>query len=142
MSGHYAFAQFTIKARGTSVLTENKLHRFAMLGAAGMIAPEILGRAGLIPQETAVVWFKSVSNLTPEDKWAKLERSRGLSCLPRSSNLRPVRAPLDSYLVSAQSIGQYVHLISVSPPVAPSEVSIFFLCPGSLPPCWRLQLLG
>jgi light-harvesting complex I chlorophyll a/b binding protein 3 len=33
--------------------------RFAMLGAAGMIAPEILGRAGLIPQETAVVWFKS-----------------------------------------------------------------------------------
>jgi hypothetical protein len=76
-----------------------------MLGAAGMIAPEILGRAGLIPQETAVVWFKSVSNLTPKDKWARLERSRGLSCLPRSSNLRPVRAPLDSYLVSAQSIG-------------------------------------
>ena len=33
--------------------------RFAMLGAAGAIAPEILGKLGLIPQETAVVWFKS-----------------------------------------------------------------------------------
>ncbi|KAH7365161.1 hypothetical protein KP509_18G011900 [Ceratopteris richardii] len=33
--------------------------RFAMLGAAGAIAPEILGKAGLIPQETAVVWFRS-----------------------------------------------------------------------------------
>ncbi|KAJ7525742.1 hypothetical protein O6H91_17G064000 [Diphasiastrum complanatum] len=33
--------------------------RYAMLGAAGAIAPEILGKLGLIPQETAVVWFKS-----------------------------------------------------------------------------------
>lgn len=33
--------------------------RFAMLGAAGMIAPEILGKAGLIPAETALPWFKS-----------------------------------------------------------------------------------
>lgn len=33
--------------------------RYAMLGAAGCIAPEILGRVGLIPQETAIPWFKS-----------------------------------------------------------------------------------
>lgn len=33
--------------------------RFAMLGAAGAIAPEILGRIGLIPQETALPWFKT-----------------------------------------------------------------------------------
>nr|XP_024399268.1 chlorophyll a-b binding protein 8, chloroplastic-like [Physcomitrium patens]PNR37934.1 hypothetical protein PHYPA_021044 [Physcomitrium patens] len=33
--------------------------RFAMLGAAGAIAPEILGRIGLIPQETAIPWFQS-----------------------------------------------------------------------------------
>jgi light-harvesting complex I chlorophyll a/b binding protein 3 len=45
-----------------------------MLGAAGMIAPEILGRAGLIPQETAVVWFKSVSIPTLKVKSADLER--------------------------------------------------------------------
>ncbi|KAJ1415605.1 Chlorophyll A-B binding protein [Sesbania bispinosa] len=33
--------------------------RFAMLGAAGAIAPEILGKAGLIPEETALPWFKT-----------------------------------------------------------------------------------
>ncbi|MCE2055012.1 Photosystem I chlorophyll a/b-binding protein 3-1, chloroplastic [Datura stramonium] len=33
--------------------------RFAMLGAAGAIAPEILGKAGLIPQETALAWFQT-----------------------------------------------------------------------------------
>ncbi|GAB4859286.1 Chlorophyll a-b binding protein 8, chloroplastic [Ancistrocladus abbreviatus] len=33
--------------------------RFAMLGAAGAIAPEILGKAGLIPPETALPWFKT-----------------------------------------------------------------------------------
>jgi light-harvesting complex I chlorophyll a/b binding protein 3 len=33
--------------------------RFAMLGAAGCIAPEILGAAGVIPPETGLVWFKS-----------------------------------------------------------------------------------
>uniref|UniRef100_A0A7I4E0E0 Chlorophyll a-b binding protein, chloroplastic n=1 Tax=Physcomitrium patens TaxID=3218 RepID=A0A7I4E0E0_PHYPA len=33
--------------------------RFAMLGAAGAIAPEVLGRIGLIPQETAIPWFQS-----------------------------------------------------------------------------------
>merc|ERR1719158_614995 len=33
--------------------------RWAMLGAAGCIAPEILGRIGVIPAETAVPWFKS-----------------------------------------------------------------------------------
>ncbi|CAM6024745.1 unnamed protein product [Sphagnum balticum] len=33
--------------------------RYAMLGAAGAIAPEILGKLGLIPQETALPWFKT-----------------------------------------------------------------------------------
>jgi light-harvesting complex I chlorophyll a/b binding protein 3 len=33
--------------------------RFAMLGAAGAIAPENLGKLGLIPQETAIPWFRS-----------------------------------------------------------------------------------
>ncbi|KAL7103897.1 hypothetical protein ACP275_08G209400 [Erythranthe tilingii] len=33
--------------------------RFAMLGAAGAIAPEILGKAGLIPPETALPWFQT-----------------------------------------------------------------------------------
>ncbi|MCO5584013.1 hypothetical protein L7F22_037932 [Adiantum nelumboides] len=33
--------------------------RYAMLGAAGAIAPEILGRLGLIPQETAIPWFRT-----------------------------------------------------------------------------------
>ncbi|KXZ42012.1 hypothetical protein GPECTOR_223g491 [Gonium pectorale] len=33
--------------------------RWAMLGAAGCIAPEVLGKAGLIPEATNVVWFQS-----------------------------------------------------------------------------------
>eukprot|EP00271_Cylindrocystis_brebissonii_P010291 TRINITY_DN26448_c0_g1_i1.p1 TRINITY_DN26448_c0_g1~~TRINITY_DN26448_c0_g1_i1.p1 ORF type:complete len:279 (+),score=58.84 TRINITY_DN26448_c0_g1_i1:142-978(+) len=33
--------------------------RWAMLGAAGMVAPELLGKLGLIPASTGVVWFKS-----------------------------------------------------------------------------------
>ncbi|CAA6672376.1 unnamed protein product [Spirodela intermedia] len=33
--------------------------RFAMLGAAGAIAPEIFGKLGLIPPETALPWFKT-----------------------------------------------------------------------------------
>ncbi|KAM7492453.1 hypothetical protein LguiA_035374 [Lonicera macranthoides] len=33
--------------------------RFAMLGAAGAIAPEILGKLGLIPAETALPWFQT-----------------------------------------------------------------------------------
>ncbi|CAM6086879.1 unnamed protein product [Calypogeia fissa] len=33
--------------------------RFAMLGAAGAIAPEIFGKLGLIPQETALPWFQT-----------------------------------------------------------------------------------
>ncbi|EFJ09199.1 light-harvesting complex [Selaginella moellendorffii] len=33
--------------------------RYAMLGAAGAIAPEIFGKIGIIPQQTAVVWFKT-----------------------------------------------------------------------------------
>ncbi len=30
-----------------------------MLGAAGCIAPEILGKAGVIPEATAVDWFRT-----------------------------------------------------------------------------------
>lgn len=30
-----------------------------MLGAAGCIAPEILGAAGVVPAETAIPWFKA-----------------------------------------------------------------------------------
>lgn len=33
--------------------------RFAMLGAAGAITPEIFGKLGLIPAETALPWFQS-----------------------------------------------------------------------------------
>ncbi|KAL6323638.1 hypothetical protein AAG906_039234 [Vitis piasezkii] len=33
--------------------------RYAMLGAVGAIAPEILGKLGLIPPETALPWFKT-----------------------------------------------------------------------------------
>lgn len=33
--------------------------RWAMLGAAGCLAPEILGAAGVIPAETGVTWFSS-----------------------------------------------------------------------------------
>eukprot|EP00955_Chlamydomonas_euryale_P082377 363712-Chlamydomonas_euryale.AAC.10 len=33
--------------------------RFAMLGAAGCIAPEFLGAVGVIPPESAIVWYKS-----------------------------------------------------------------------------------
>lgn len=36
------------------------MRRWAMLGAAGCIAPEILASAGVIPQDPSeVVWFKS-----------------------------------------------------------------------------------
>lgn len=46
--------------------------RWAMLGAAGMIAPEILGAAGAIPEETRLVWFKSgvIPPLGSYDYWA------------------------------------------------------------------------
>lgn len=33
--------------------------RWAMLGCAGCIAPEFLGKAGLIPEATNVIWWKS-----------------------------------------------------------------------------------
>merc|ERR1719377_29921 len=33
--------------------------RWAMLGAAGCLAPEILGKLGVIPAATGVVWFKA-----------------------------------------------------------------------------------
>lgn len=33
--------------------------RWAMLGAAGCMTPEILGKAGFIPESTGLVWFKS-----------------------------------------------------------------------------------
>lgn len=46
--------------------------RFAMLGAAGAIAPEILGKAGLIPQSTALPWFQTgvIPPLGTYDYWA------------------------------------------------------------------------
>lgn len=33
--------------------------RYAMLGAAGCIAPEFLGKVGIIPESTGLVWFKA-----------------------------------------------------------------------------------
>jgi light-harvesting complex I chlorophyll a/b binding protein 3 len=33
--------------------------RWAMLGAAGCIAPEVLGKMGMIPAETAIPWFRT-----------------------------------------------------------------------------------
>jgi len=33
--------------------------RFAMLGAAGCIAPEILGKSGMIPSSTGLAWFQN-----------------------------------------------------------------------------------
>ncbi len=33
--------------------------RWAMLGVAGMVAPEVLGGLGIIPQETGLVWYKA-----------------------------------------------------------------------------------
>jgi light-harvesting complex I chlorophyll a/b binding protein 3 len=33
--------------------------RYAMMGVVGAIAPEILGKAGLIPPETALAWFQT-----------------------------------------------------------------------------------
>merc|ERR1712039_1092332 len=33
--------------------------RWAMLGVAGCIAPEILGALNIIPKDTAIIWFKS-----------------------------------------------------------------------------------
>lgn len=46
--------------------------RWAMLGAAGIVAPEVLGKAGLIPAETGLVWFKSgvIPPLGTYDYWA------------------------------------------------------------------------
>lgn len=46
--------------------------RWAMLGVAGLVAPEILGGAGLIPESTGLVWFKSGA-IPPQgtfDYWA------------------------------------------------------------------------
>ena len=33
--------------------------RLAMLGVAGMVAPELLGGLGIIPEETGLVWYKA-----------------------------------------------------------------------------------
>jgi light-harvesting complex I chlorophyll a/b binding protein 3 len=33
--------------------------RWAMLGAAGCIAPEVLGKAGVIPEATGIEWFRT-----------------------------------------------------------------------------------
>ena len=46
--------------------------RWAMLGVAGIVAPEILGGAGLIPESTGLVWFTSGA-IPPQgtfDYWA------------------------------------------------------------------------
>ena len=46
--------------------------RWAMLGVAGIVAPEILGHAGLIPESTGLVWFTSGA-IPPQgtfDYWA------------------------------------------------------------------------
>eukprot|EP00475_Leptophrys_vorax_P016307 TRINITY_DN22775_c0_g1_i2.p1 TRINITY_DN22775_c0_g1~~TRINITY_DN22775_c0_g1_i2.p1 ORF type:complete len:278 (+),score=6.75 TRINITY_DN22775_c0_g1_i2:199-1032(+) len=46
--------------------------RWAMLGAAGMIAPEVLDNLGLIPAATGVLWFKSgvIPPLGSYEYWA------------------------------------------------------------------------
>nr|DAA05918.1 TPA_inf: chloroplast light-harvesting complex I protein precursor Lhca3 [Mesostigma viride] len=46
--------------------------RYAMLGMAGMVAPEILGKLGLIPAETGLVWFKTgvIPSEGQYDYWA------------------------------------------------------------------------
>jgi len=46
--------------------------RWAMLGVAGIVAPEVLGGAGIIPADTGLVWFKSGA-IPPQgtfDYWA------------------------------------------------------------------------
>eukprot|EP00227_Mantoniella_beaufortii_P013800 CAMPEP_0197581920 /NCGR_PEP_ID=MMETSP1326-20131121/5278_1 /TAXON_ID=1155430 /ORGANISM="Genus nov. species nov., Strain RCC2288" /LENGTH=302 /DNA_ID=CAMNT_0043145899 /DNA_START=25 /DNA_END=933 /DNA_ORIENTATION=- len=46
--------------------------RWAMLGIAGLVAPEILGGAGIIPADTGLVWFRSGA-IPPQgtfDYWA------------------------------------------------------------------------
>lgn len=51
--------------------------RWAMLGAAGCVAPEILGKLGVIPQETNVLWYQTgvippvgQTNVFNIDPWA------------------------------------------------------------------------
>ena len=45
--------------------------RWAMLGAAGCIAPEVLGKIGFIPESTGLVWFRSgvIPPLGEYDYW-------------------------------------------------------------------------
>ena len=46
--------------------------RWTMLGVAGIVAPEVLGGAGIIPADTGLVWFKSGA-IPPQgtfDYWA------------------------------------------------------------------------
>jgi len=46
--------------------------RWAMLGVAGIVAPEVLGGMGIIPADTGLVWFKSGA-IPPQgtfDYWA------------------------------------------------------------------------
>ncbi|KAJ6319375.1 hypothetical protein OIU78_014900 [Salix suchowensis] len=49
--------------------------RYAMLGAVGAIVPEILGKAGLIPPETALPWFKTGS--TGDSRTGQIPGSMG-----------------------------------------------------------------
>ena len=47
--------------------------RWAMLGVAGIVAPEILGGMGIIPESTGLVWFTSGA-IPPQgtfDYWAQ-----------------------------------------------------------------------
>lgn len=51
--------------------------RWAMLGAAGCVAPEVLGGLGVIPQQTNILWFKTgvippagTSDIFPMDPYA------------------------------------------------------------------------
>jgi hypothetical protein len=46
-------------ACGWKPLMLRVLCRWAMLGAAGCIAPEVLAKAGVIPEATGVLWFQS-----------------------------------------------------------------------------------
>ena len=69
LPGDYGFDPFGLLAPGSAdvgFINPNWLRyaevihgRYAMLGVAGCLAPETLGKIGLIPQETAVVWWKS-----------------------------------------------------------------------------------
>ena len=57
--------------------------RWAMLGVAGMVAPELLGGLGIIPEETGLVWYKAgmIPAQGTYDYWAS--RSPSFGSTPR-----------------------------------------------------------